>query len=219
MISIDQSILNITPHFRIGVIEGSVTVNETQSLDGIIDEQETLIKRTYTLQNLLKNESILKARNAYKAYGKDPSRYRLAVESLYRRLIKGNHLYRINDVVDIGNILSLKFACSTAVLDHDKISGHIRIRLGNDEPYEGIGRGNINISNIPVYVDDIGPFGSTTSDTNRTKITLSTKRILVFIISFNSLDNLSNYIQDTISIYKTYTDFQLDNFYVIKNND
>ena len=40
-----------------------------------------------------------------------------------------------------------------AVLDEDKIIGDILIRIGEEEPYEGIGRGNINIKNIPVYCD------------------------------------------------------------------
>ena len=80
-------------------------------------------------------------------------------------------LYYVNNAVDIGNILSAQTQRSVAVLDEDKIEGDILIRIGKDEPYEGIGRGNINIENIPVYCDEVGPFGTPTSDTPRTRIT------------------------------------------------
>ena len=65
-----------------------------------------MIKEEYSLEEVLNIPLIKEARDSYKKLGKDPSRYRLAVESLYRRLVKGYGLYRINNVVDAGNILS-----------------------------------------------------------------------------------------------------------------
>ena len=75
-----------------------------------------------------------------------------------RRLVKGNGLYRVSNVVDAGNVLSIELAKSTAVLDYDKLQGDIHIRIGtNDDIYYGIGRGLINVSNIPLYVDEVSP--------------------------------------------------------------
>ncbi len=151
-------------------------------------------------------EAAKDARDAYKAYGKDPSRYRLATESLYRRLSKGNKLYRINNVVDIGNILSLEFRKSVAVLDYDNIQGDINIRLGkSSDEYFGIGRGKLNIENIPLYEDSIGPFGSTTSDTERTMITNKTSKIafaVIFVILVIPDDKSVNPI---VSIFSTHS--------------
>src|SRR5690554_4846721 len=185
-INIDEKLKEKIPLFTVGVLSFTCKVNKTNTLDRMIDLLQDEVKRKYELRDVLKIPHILEARNGYKKLGKDPSRYRLAVESLFRRIVKGNLLYRINDVVDIGNILSLKTMRSVAVLDKDKIKGDVIIRIGRDEPYEGIGRGKINIENIPVYCDEMGPFGTPTSDTERTMITTATTAVLVFIISFDS---------------------------------
>ena len=171
-------------------------------------EQEVM--EQLTLETLLKESRIAAARAGYKALGKDPSRYRLSTEALLRRLIKGNGLYFVNNAVDIGNVLSARTQRSVAVLDEDKIQGDILIRIGQDEPYEGIGRGNINIENIPVYCDEVGPFGTPTSDTPRTRITEQTKNILLFITSFNGVDGL---LQDVELAKELFTRFgQMTNF-------
>ena len=171
---------------------------------------EQRVMKQLTLETLLKEPRIAAARAGYKSLGKDPSRYRLSTEALLRRLIKGNGLYYVNNAVDIGNILSAQTQRSVAVLDEDKIEGDILIRIGKDEPYEGIGRGNINIENIPVYCDEVGPFGTPTSDTPRTRITETTKNILVFITSCNGVDGL---LQDVELAKDLFTRFgQMTNF-------
>ena len=99
-----------------------------------IKELEKSINEKYSLEQVLQIPSIKNARDSYKKLGKDPSRYRLACESLFRRLVKGNGLYRVSNVVDAGNVLSIELAKSTAVLDYDKLQGDIHIRIGtNDE--------------------------------------------------------------------------------------
>lgn len=211
-IRIDDKLRNILPQFTVGVVSFTCKVNKTDKLDSFIEKLQEEVRNKYILTDVLKIPQILAARNGYKKLGKDPSRYRLAVESLFRRIVKGNYLYRINDVVDIGNILSLKTKRSVAVLDQDKIIGDVLIRVGQDEPYEGIGRGKINIENIPAYCDEIGPFGTPTSDTERTMITDSTKNVLVFIISFEGNSHLEEDINLCVSLYKEYAEG--DNFYI-----
>ena len=48
----------------------------------------------------------------------------------------------------------------------------------------------INIENLPVFCDDIGPYGSPTSDSTRAMVTDNSKEILTTIISFNAKENL-----------------------------
>ncbi len=202
-ITIDKKIKEITPQFNVGVLECNIEIYEEKEVDNLIKEVELKIEKNIDILEVVNLKTIIDARNAYKKYGKDPSRYRLAVESLYRRLSKGNSLYRINNVVDIGNIISLKSRRSVAVLDYHKIVGNILIRLGvKEDDFNGLGRGKINIENIPLYADNIGPFGSTTTDTHRTMITSSTNKILLFIISFNGKVDLDDELKDAIELYK-----------------
>ncbi len=204
-IYIDENLRKITNNFNIGVLECEVEIYKEKMIDNIIEEIERDIRENIDIADVVSLETIIDGRNAYKKYGKDPSRYRLAVESLYRRLAKGNKLYRINNIVDLGNIISLKTKRSVAVLDMRKIEGNILIRLGTKlDDFHGIGRGRLNIENIPLYADEIGPFGSTTSDTERTMITSKTNKILLFIISFNGQTDLQNDLKYAIDLFQKY---------------
>lgn len=189
IIRITKSISSILPNFDVIAFKMAIKVNDSSHLEALITYYEELIEKSYTLEEVLQIKEIKAARDSYKALGKDPSRYRLACESLLRRLVKHNKLYRISDVVDLGNLLSIELKRSTALLDFDKIQGDVYIRKGLEEDiYEGIGRGIINVSNIPLYCDDVGPFGSPTSDTLRTAITPSTSKLLLMIICFDKCD-------------------------------
>jgi len=81
---------------------------------------------------------------------------------------------------------------------------HIKNSGLESDIFRGIGRGKINIKDIPVYVDNIGPFGSTTSDTERTMISADTSKILLFIISFNGENNLLEELEYTKDLYEKF---------------
>ncbi|MBO4666969.1 MAG: hypothetical protein J5666_02415 [Bacilli bacterium] len=207
-ITISKSILDTLPDFSIVALKMDVSAYETNSdIKELINKYQKDIKEEYSsLEEVLNIPLIKNARDGYKKLGKDPSRYRLACESLLRRIVKGNDLYIINNLVDIGNILSIDFKRSTAVLDYDKIDGDIVIRKGlASDVYEGIGRGIINVENIPVYEDNISPFGSTTSDTMRTSVSLDTKHMLLFIVCFDC-DNHDYETSKAIEYYTKYAD-------------
>ena len=203
-ITIKREVSNILPLFNIHAFTMDVKVEDSTIIDEKIKELEKSINEKYSLEQVLQIPSIKNARDSYKKLGKDPSRYRLACESLFRRLVKGNGLYRVSNVVDAGNVLSIELAKSTAVLDYDKLQGDIHIRIGtNDDIYYGIGRGLINVTNIPLYVDEVSPFGSPTSDTERTSITDSTTKILLMVICFDELDK--DIIEEiSLNIFKKY---------------
>lgn len=203
-IFIDNSISSVLPNFDVRAMTMDVELRDSEVIEKLIVDTEEIVKHKYRLEDVLTIPFIKDARDAYKRLGKDPSRYRLACESLLRRIVKGNKLYRINNLVDAGNILSIETNRSTAVLDLDKIVGDINIRLGtNDDVYEGIGRGIINVSNIPLYCDSISPFGSPTSDTLRTSVTSSTKKILLMIICFSD-DKKEENVKRAIDIFEKY---------------
>jgi DNA/RNA-binding domain of Phe-tRNA-synthetase-like protein len=203
-IIIDQQIKALVPEFNIIAHEMDVVVTKTEAVQELIKETEKELQVKYTIEDVIHIPTIKEGRDGYKKFGKDPSRYRLAVESLYRRIVKNYNLYSINDVVDIGNILSIRTMRSTAILDYNQIMGDVLVRLGTaDDDYEGINRGKINVENIPVYVDDLGPFGSTTSDTIRTSITDETTKILVLIICFSN-KNIESNINEMTELYTKY---------------
>lgn len=204
-LTIDQGIKEITPNFYIGGLMIQVEAGNNLDLNAKITIMENEINDKYDISDIINLPILKDGRDAYKKYGKDPSRYRLAVESLFRRLSKGNKLYRINNIVDTGNLLSILTKKSIAVIDANMIKGDVFVRLGTSEDeYFGIGRGKLNVENIPLYEDNISPFGSVTSDTDRTKITNDTTKIMVLIISFSGKDSIEKELDLACELYSKY---------------
>ena len=75
-------------------------------------------------------------------------------------------LYQIDTLVDLINLMSIYCGHSINGFDRDKIQGdELVFGIGKaNEPYEGIGKGELNIEGLPVYRDALGAMGSTTSD-------------------------------------------------------
>ncbi len=95
---------------------------------------------------------IKSGRLAYRNLGKDPTRYRLAAEAKMRSILQSKQLYRINNVVDTLNLISIQTAWSTGGFDLDKIMGAIRFGIGaQGETYRWIGKGLLNQKYILVY--------------------------------------------------------------------
>ena len=144
-------------------------------------------RQTLTVESLKQMSGIAATRRVYKACGKDPSRYRPAAEALIRRMLQGKELYRVNTLVDLINLASIAYGYSIGGFDADKMVGD-RLELGvgkEGEPYEGIGRGMLNIAGLPVYRDGMGGVGTPTSDHERTKISMETTHLLVLINGYD----------------------------------
>lgn len=207
---ISNDLKNLLPNFSVIAYEIDFesdfdAMNKSKEVDDYLEKLYTLVSSKYNYDEITKIPKLKQTRDGYKKMGKDPSHTRPACEALLRRVVKGNNLYRLGDVIDLGNILSIETLRSVCVVDKDRLVNDVVIRLGTKEDiYEGINRGLINVTNIPVYTDEIGPFGCPTSDTLRTCVTSSTKSILVMIICFDEIEKDIDE-QKLISLYQTFT--------------
>ncbi len=129
-------------------------------------------------------QGLAEARTLYKNFGMDPSRHRPSSEALLRRVIKGKDLYQINNAVDSCNLACLKFLLPVGMYDLDLVQGDIVLRPGRDgETYPGIRKGDVNLAGRLGLFDQVGPFGSPTSDSARTCVSTGTRRILAVIMA------------------------------------
>lgn len=203
---------SLFPQFTGAAIFATVRNSETsEALKTDIIALGDHLQQEYTTETIKQRAGILATRQAYKIAGKDPSRYRPACEQLARRIIQGKGLYYVNTIVDIVNYASLYSACSTAALDADHIEGNdIELDFGQaGEPYEGIGRGVLNIEHLPVYRDCHGGFATPTSDSTRTMTSLDTKNLLILINGYDGdRDNLKATIEVTVELLQKYADGQ-----------
>ena len=159
-------------------------------------------RKELTTESLKEISSIAATRQVYKACGKDPSRYRPASEALIRRVLQGKELYQRDTLVDLVNLASIAFGYSIGGFDADKFVGDtLTLGIGRKgEPYEGIGRGIINIEGLPVYRDAEGGVGTPTSDHERTKMQLQTTHLVVLI---NGYDGNEQRVRDNAEYIQT----------------
>lgn len=199
----------------------SATISNTRCCEPLWQEigQFTADYRSrYTVDTIKGMPSIQATREAYRRCGKDPSRYRPSGEALCRRLLRGMELYRVNTVVDLINLVSIASGYSIGGFDADKIQGdHLLLGIGRvGEPYEGIGRGELNIAGMPVYRDAVGGIGTPTSDHERTKLTLETTRLLAIVNGYDgdeeNLCHTVGYMRTLLEKYASGKGFEIMTF-------
>lgn len=188
----------------------NATVENSLHSDGLwreISELENKLRQDLTTESVKELASIAATRKVYKTCGKDPSRYRPASEQLIRRILQGKELYQIDTLVDLINLASIAYGYSIGGFDANKFVGDtLTLGIGREgEPYEGIGRGTLNIAGLPVYRDSKGGVGTPTSDNERTKIDINTQHLLVLINGYDGneervLQN-AHYIQELLRRY------------------
>ena len=187
-IIVSDEIASVCPEFVGAAVEARVkNTLFCQELWAEIHLLENRFRETLTTESLKDMPSIAATRRVYKACGKDPSRYRPASEQLIRRMLQGKELYQIDTLVDLVNLASIAYGYSIGGFDADKFVGDtLTLGIGREgEPYEGIGRGPLNIAGLPVYRDAQGGVGTPTSDNERTKMTMETTHLVVLVNGYD----------------------------------
>jgi DNA/RNA-binding domain of Phe-tRNA-synthetase-like protein len=195
-ISIHPVLKALAPDLVLGCVSARVSVEKhSEALWREIDQHLAHLTATIKPEQINTVPQIAAVRSAYKALGKDPSRYRGSAEALLRRVLAGKGLYQINSVVEINNLVSLESLNPAGIYDLEKITSPIELRIGAaGESYKGIGKELINIESLPVFADAAGPFGSPTSDSERAMVSLETRKVLMVVFSFTGPEGLEHWV-------------------------
>ena len=193
---------------RVALTSVAVEVLARATPEGLDQELRVCEERILKLAEpkaVLETGAILATRAGYKALGKDPARYRGSAEALLRRVIAGKGLPRINNVVDVINLVSVDSRLPVGLYDLAQVQGDIVFRAGRaGETYKGIGKYDLNLEGLPVFCDAVGPHGSPTSDSERTMVTLATKKVVAIIVSFGGADGLERWAGRMSALLKQY---------------
>lgn len=205
----EDVIRQAAPGLMVVTVEAEVKNSETSDeLWQLLERIGTDIREVLEIGDINKRPGIRATREAYKGLGKEPNRYRPSSEALCRRLVKGMELYRINTLVDVINLISVQSGYSIGGFDLDKIQGD-KLTLGagrEGEPFEGIGRGELNIEHLPVYRDAVGGIGTPTSDNERTKLDIDTSRLLMCINIYGEEMPVNDVTALTVSLLERFAD-------------
>lgn len=218
IISIDKKLLDVCPNLQLGCINYSVNVEKgNEELWDEINKEISKITNNMTMEDVYKQKNIESSRNLYKLIGKDPHRYRVSSEALIRRIVQGKGLYKINNVVDANNLISIISKLSVGSYDTDKLGENLIFRIGKKgESYKGIGKDIVNTENLPVFSDEFGAYGSPTSDSEKAMITNDTKNVLTVLIAFSDDAGLEQYMSEATKILEKYVGAKNISTYISK---
>ena len=192
----------------ISTIQGVLVRYSNKRFDELEEPVIDYIRVQYRLETLKDHEVIRRYRDFYWREIKiDPTKIRPASEALVRRILRGQHLPRILNVVDAYNLASVETMLSFGAFDLDKLRLPLIIRFAHGgEEFLGIGMKEVEhlSGKEPVIGDTEGiiciyPY----RDSDRTKITKNTRNVLLVAggvpgISESSLINgikkASNYV-------------------------
>lgn len=195
---IDSRMKELWPAVRVGCLQYQVQVEKKNPELWAYLKKEIYKKAKDAIFDYGVNEipNIKESRAAYKAFGKDPSRYRVSSEALIRRIGQGKGLYEVNTVVDVNNLISIESGFSVGSYDTARMGEDLVFRIGEaGETYKGIGKEEIKIDALPVLADAQGAIGSSTSDSERAMITEDAQEVLTLIYSFSDNQDLEKALE------------------------
>ncbi len=181
-----EAIRNKIPGLKLGLLL-TKNINVTKDspvADRAFEEVHMFISRKFAEAPPAEDEVVGAVRRMYRRIGWEPTRYRPSSEAMIRRIIKNKGLYRINNIVDLANIVSIRFYLPMGLYDSAKINGTIIFDVGREnEVYEGITKPVIHAAGKLILRDDDGIFGNPTADSKRTRITSETKQCLALFFT------------------------------------
>jgi DNA/RNA-binding domain of Phe-tRNA-synthetase-like protein len=102
-------------------------------------EQQSVLQRIGSTP-LSQIESLAAWRRALRGFGVDPTQYRSASEALLRRLTKKGSIPSINLLVDLGNLVSIRYGLPVAVFERRALQGAVTVHFADgSERYSELG--------------------------------------------------------------------------------
>jgi DNA/RNA-binding domain of Phe-tRNA-synthetase-like protein len=142
----DPALLERFPTIRGGVVLARGLINGPTP-PGLVEafhaEQQAVLARIGDTP-LSDIPSLAAWRRAFSAFGVQPTQYRSAAEALLRRLTKKGDIPNISLLVDLGNLVSIRYGLPVAVFDRRAVTGTITVRFASgDERFTDLGTAEV----------------------------------------------------------------------------
>jgi DNA/RNA-binding domain of Phe-tRNA-synthetase-like protein len=208
-----SNILGKYPNIHIGVLVGKKMDNKLQ-IPNLYNIQKEAIKKAKTQIGDLpptKHPHIASWRQLYRSFGTKAGDYRPSAEALVRRSIKTGKLPRINNAVDLYNIVSVQYIIPMGGFDLDTIDGDIYLRFSEGrETFIPLGPGDPEktYDGEVVYADDSRILTRRWNfrDADDTKITEKTSNLVMFLDATPEIpeEKIKSALSELETLYKRY---------------
>ena len=117
-INIDPALLSVYPEIRLGCLHFTAEIKASSDVFWNYLDHEILpaVKNDIEGKEWSEVTGVRGSRAAYKAFGRNPGRYRVSSEALLRRVRRGDELYHVNSVVDVNNLISVESGCLSVLM-------------------------------------------------------------------------------------------------------
>src|SRR6266581_4729823 len=109
-----------------------------------LDEQQATLQHVGDTP-LSQITSLAAWRAVFRSFGVEPTQYRSSAEALLRRLTKKGDIPSINLLVDLGNLVSIRYALPVAVFDTRTLQGTVTVHFADGtERYTTLGQSEVD---------------------------------------------------------------------------
>ena len=157
----DRAIADSFPSVIGGAIH-AVGVSNGPSSPGLLEAfraEQGVVRARIGERPLSELPSLAAWRRTFRAFGVDPTAYRSAAEALLRRLTKQGSLPSINTLVDIGNLVAIRYGLPVAMFDQATVTGGTTVRFADgSERFTDLGSGETEspATGEVIFIDDAG---------------------------------------------------------------
>jgi DNA/RNA-binding domain of Phe-tRNA-synthetase-like protein len=134
---VSDDVLRKFPGALVGaaVFLGARNTGESEALTALLRREEDGARKRLATVPAAEHPRIAPWREAYRAFGAKPKDHPSSIESLARRVLKGQALRHVNLLVDLYNAVSLRHLVPVGGEDLAAVDGDIELRFaGDDEP-------------------------------------------------------------------------------------
>jgi DNA/RNA-binding domain of Phe-tRNA-synthetase-like protein len=200
----------------VGLISNVRTEKENKQIQTLKKAVHEEVRAKYKIETLKDNPTVRAYRDFYWSLGIDPTKTRPSGEALLRRVLHGEELPRISNVVDAYNLASMKTIIPISGLDKDRLNPPFQVRFArNGEAFTGIGMSKpMTLTDKMLVLGDerrvlcVYPY----RDSDYAKITEQTRNVL--IIGYGAPEiterQLSEAVETTLSYIKLVSEGTVD---------
>jgi len=157
--SIQKELFDLLPDLTIGMVVAMEVDNTRPSkeIDDLLSQTLEEMRRNFIVEKAQDHPRIKPWRTAFSKLGISGSKFPSSIESMARRVLKGDPFPKINSLVDLYNSISLRYLVPMGGHDLDTLHGDIHLRFAEGwEAFTPMGGGETII--VPkgelVYRDD-----------------------------------------------------------------
>jgi DNA/RNA-binding domain of Phe-tRNA-synthetase-like protein len=214
---------------RTGLSVGMVVLDDlkvgSSSSSFELYEEETFeeLRSKITLEGVKDDPIFRSYRDLYWTFGMDPTKLRVSSEAVLRRILKGQNLWRISDVVDIINLASAYHKIPISLIDISKLKGDLVVRTAAyGELFQRIGGKIIMCRGREIVITDdkkIVCFGYATHDSERTMITKDSKKVLILFLGCEAVTEqlMHDALRTTLDMIDQWLDCKMSEPVIIRS--